>query len=142
MARKRRPKLQLENLGSMITFKLDGKDRCLGYLWHAEEHGTYDATYGRVDVSKEDAAAHNAAFDKANVEGLDNQCEIGQGSIFYVGRNKDGSYRVSTWIGTVIAENARTSRPGGATIAFERKGRKFFGRLRRTSDMVFITRTA
>src|SRR4029077_17411866 len=75
---------QLENKGSLINYKAqDGKDTCLGPLWYAEGRGVYDPTFGRVDVTKEQAEIHNRELDKAMLDGLDNQCEVGQGAMFY-----------------------------------------------------------
>ena len=57
MASKTQP--TLENLGSLIIYKDEGKDRCLGYLMDFKDHGVYDATFGKVDVTPEQAKIHN-----------------------------------------------------------------------------------
>jgi hypothetical protein len=71
--RKRKPP-KLEKQGSLITCKDNGQDVCLGAFWYAEGHGCYDPTYGRVEVTREDAEIHNRTLDKARLAGLDNQC--------------------------------------------------------------------
>ena len=68
---------ELQNLGSLITYKDGDKDRCLGYLLHAKGHGVYEPEFGRVDISPEQAKLHNELLDQALVDGLDN-CEVGQ----------------------------------------------------------------
>lgn len=113
---KRAPRsLPLENLGSLITIK--GTNDCLGFLFHDPEHGTYDATHGRVEVSKADADLHNQALSVALVEGLD-RCRVGEGNTFYLIKSA-GGHRVQTWIGTVVAE----LKPGA--MAFVRAGHAF-----------------
>lgn len=135
---------QFDNLGSLITFSHNGQTCCLGYLMHFEGKGTYDATYGRVDISKEHADAHNAAYDKAEIEGLDNQCQIGQGAWFYV-HEKTSPVAVKTFLGTVLNEgDVKVQMPTkgkGVFVLFTRKGRTFKGRFKRDQgDSVFFTR--
>lgn len=135
---------QFDNLGSLVTYEHAGQTCCLGYLMHFEGKGTYDATYGRVDISKEHADAHNAAYDKAQIEGLDSQCQIGQGSWFYV-HEQTSPVTVKTFLGTVLNEGAVTvkmpTKGKGVHILFNRKGRVFKGRFKRQDGTsVFFTR--
>jgi hypothetical protein len=136
---------KLDNLGSLITFEEDGKTYCLGYLMHFNEKGTFDATYGKLEISKEHAEAHNAAYEKGEIEGLDAQCEIGQGATFYVNEDKR-PLSVKTFLGTQLNEGKlRTKKPTrgkGVIITFDRKGRTFEGRFKREEgDAVFFART-
>jgi len=54
-----------------------------GSLIYFPQHGVYCASAGRLNgITEEQVTAHNAAFDKANIEGLD-KCQIGQMGMFY-----------------------------------------------------------
>lgn len=117
---------QLQNLGSLITYKCDDKDCCLGELIHFPEHGTFDPNFGRVDVTKEEADIHNKLLDTAMLEGMDKKCQIGQGShAYYVGG------KVTTFIGTVISEDVAVK---GLIITFRRGGKVYRGHLSRRGD--------
>lgn len=130
---------QMENFGSLITIK--GTNTCLGDLLHANGQGTFDPEYGLVDVTKDEADAHNKALDKAKLEGLDKNCEIGQGSFFYYNEARsDKPAQVTTFLGTVVtndvvAKPAKTIQPHRFnkthywTITFRRAGKTYRGRL-------------
>ena len=90
----------LENIGSLITIK--GTNTCLGDLMHFDGHGTYDPDHGLVPVSKEEADTHNKLLDEARLKGLDENCEVGQGSFFYFTR-KAPDRKVTTFVGTVVS---------------------------------------
>lgn len=128
--------LHLENLGSLITFRQDGKDCCLGDLI-CHEDSVFDPTYDKVDVTPEQAEIHNKCYSKALIDGLD-KCEIGQCGGFYYSYT-DGKYRVSAWHGTLVAE-ARLSDTN--ELCFTRKGRGFAGRMRRGSQHVTFKRVS
>jgi len=150
MAKTRKKKLELENLGSIITIK--GTDACLGYLMYFKDKGVFDATHGRVDVTPEQCKQHNEAYAKASLEGLDNGCEVGQGGFFYVCEEpKDAAKKVKTWdrlkvltfVGTQVSEKICNLRGcGPATeIIFDRKGRRFIGIWdKKEGDAVFFRR--
>lgn len=55
---------KLLHKGSLITFLPKGcdKEQCLGYLMHFKGHGVYEPTFGKVDVTPQEADAHNAAL--------------------------------------------------------------------------------
>lgn len=91
----------------------------------------FDASYGKLDLTKEEAALHNAALDKALVDGLDKNCQIGQGGYAYFNHKA----QVTTFIGTVLAEEDAVTRPGNLTIQFTRKGKTYRGRLSTGSDV-------
>jgi len=131
------PKLgPLENLGSLITFKDNGQDQCLGHLWHVKGHGTFDANFGKVDLSAEHADAHNKCLDAALLDGLDNQCGVGQGGIYYF--DDDGP--VTTWTGLIVAEHA--TRVSKTVYVFYRGDRKFrfIRRQNKVGNAVFVRR--
>ena len=91
------------------------------------EHGVFDAHWGKVDVTPEEATAHNAALDKAFIAGLDTNCEIGMMGTFYYNQTKR---EVHTFNGTVVAP----ARVVGKTSTFVRGGKVFRGRLQKDAD--------
>ena len=120
---------QLENIGGLITIK--GTNRCLGDLLYCEsiptaeggvlKNATFCPNNGRVPVTKEEADIHNRLLDTARIEGLDKNCQVGQGSYAYWA----GS-RVTTFLGTVLSDRVEKH---GNTVTFWRKGMTFRGRL-------------
>lgn len=128
----------LENLGSLITLKDGNHERCLGYLWHAEGHGTFDANLGRVDVSKDNADIHNKLLDDALLKGLDENCQVGQCGTFYVGQH-EGRMAIRTFIGTVVSTGVKAN---GQTLTFRRMGKTFRGRMSRQHDLFNFRRVA
>ena len=139
----RKPKApNLENKGSLITYKDHGKDTCLGPLWHAEGHGTYDPTFGRVDVTKNEAEIHNRELDKAMLDGLDNQCAVGQGAMFYAHPEpgQTSNIRVTTFNGTLVAIAHRYQTVSTSSLCFTRNGKGFAGRIRKDADCVWFRR--
>src|ERR1019366_5714659 len=94
---------QLDNVGSLITYRDEGKDRCLGYLLSTEPWGVYDSTFGEVDVTPEQAKIHNDELDEASLLGLDERCAVGQSATFYA-TTEDGRPVVRTWIGTLVSD--------------------------------------
>jgi hypothetical protein len=121
----------LEHVGtSIITIK--GTDQCLGDLIHFEGKGVFCPVNGRVPISPSDAKVHNEAFDKAKLEGLDNNCEVGMHGMFYY---TDG--KVTTFLGTQVNEGRiTTSGEKRKTIYFTRKGMKFKAVLRKEQDLI------
>src|ERR1039458_5568344 len=113
----------LDNLGSLITYRDEGKDRCLGYLLSTEPWGVCDSTFGKVDVTPEQAAIHNKLLDEASLLGLDEGCEVGQGGTFYA-TTEDGRPVVRTWIGTLISDQCQKE---GRSLTFWRADKKFRG---------------
>lgn len=135
MAKKRPGNGEIEGHGSLLTWK--GTDECLGSLLHADGHGTFDPTYGRVDVSKEDADAHNKALDEAMLKGLDENCEVGQGGCFYYHAVANSPGVVTTFLGTVVAPvHEKTTR----VIRFIRANKVYRGVLRPTMDLFSFKR--
>ena len=129
---------QLDNLGSLITYRDEGKDRCLGYLLSTEPWGVYDSTFGKVDVTPEQAAIHNKLLDEASLKGLDENCEIGQGGSFYLVR-QDRRPVVRTWIGTLVSDQCSVN---GHSVTFMRNGKAFRGRTSSEHDLFNFKRIA
>lgn len=100
---------------------------------------------GKVEVSAEQVDKHNAALTVAMLDGLDRNCEVGQGGAFYLKRRPHG-YRttlaVVTWTGEVVTEDVRTgtSPRGRNVIVFRRAGKVFRGIKRRDCDLLTFKR--
>lgn len=130
--------LELRNLGSLITY-LDGEtgqECCLGYLMPFTGHGVYDATYGKVEVTPEQAETHNKLLSAAQIQGLD-KCEVGQCGDFYFNAE---TKRVATFIGELVTEAASFTK--NSVYEFTRKGRRFRFKRRKGDDCVTVKRIA
>ena len=126
--------MELENIGSMITIK--GTNNCLGYLMSFSDKGVFDATHGKVDVSKEHADTHNRLLDEAMLEGLDNRCEVGMHGSFYIGKH-DGRLAIKTFLGTLVSADVAQS---GKTLTFKRNGKAYRGRQRKDDEWLNFKR--
>lgn len=132
----------LKNLGSLITYQAapgDEKETCLGYLMDFSPRGVFDAHFGQVDVTPPDAATHNRLLDEAYLKGLDESCQVGQGTTFYFMENKR-PLQVTTFCGTVVS--CDVSLAGKSGITFRRKGKLFRGRRMRDAECVNFRRAA
>jgi hypothetical protein len=119
--------LKINNRGSLMTFTNEnGQEQCLGYLMNFNEHGIHEPNFGGLDVSKEEADIHNKLLDSAMLNGLDENCQIGQGGTFYFVGGK-----VTTWAGAVVAASASTK---GRSITFARNGKVYRGILQKNAD--------
>lgn len=127
---------QLDNFGSLITIK--GTDQCLGDLMHFTGRGTYDPTLGLVPVTKDEADAHNKALDSMRLEGMDANCQIGQGSFAYY----TGKGVVTTFLGTVVSDDVTLRGNQRLSIVFKRAGKVYRGRLSREYDSFNFRRVA
>ena len=125
--------IALENKGSLIT--IAGTSSCLGYLI-THQSSAFDATHGKVDVTLEEAATHNACLDVAMVEGLDKNCAIGQYGTFYFNRTAN---TVNTWMGTLLSESVSMV---GKKVSFTRHGKHFLGLLRSGDEAINFKRIA
>jgi hypothetical protein len=132
---KERKSLTLVNDHGLWT--VEGGNECLGSLL-AHEGRVYDAVHGLVDVPPDTVDAHNKLLDQMLVEGLDKNCEVGQGSFFYL-TGEPGKPKVTTFEGTVVTEDV-TVRNG--TITFRRKGKVYRGRMRKDADVFNFRRVA
>jgi hypothetical protein len=140
---KKRTPVVIENRGSLMTYK-DGKGRncCLNFLLVAEGHGIYEPTMGRIDdITPEDAAAHNKALSKGLIDGLDDQCEIGQSGTFHegYGRSRTG-IQIITWNGDVVGL-AIPVREGGKQHTLKRGDRLFDVKFSGSADSNMVTLT-
>ena len=122
--------------GSLMTYRDKGKERCLGYLMEFPEHGIFEPTFGRLQVSSEEAKTHNQLLSRAETEGLDNNCAIGMGGMFYA-KKQNGQTVVATWLGEEISRDVQVR---GSLITFRRKGMTFRGRLRDNEDCFYFKR--
>lgn len=137
------PLPSLDKSSGMITFtNAEGHLCCLGYLLVNKGEGVFDATYGRVDVTPEEAKKHNELLDVAHVKGLTESCRIGQGGLFYI-KQQDQQLVVTTWLGTVVG-NCRRVPERTSTYEFKRDGRTFRGYIRRRKqgESVFFRRVS
>ena len=69
--------------GSLLTYYDHGIERCFGYLFDFPGHGVFEPTFGKLDVSAEDASTHNQLLSQAEIDGLDQNCAVGLGGMFY-----------------------------------------------------------
>ncbi len=129
---------EFKHLGSLITVEQDGQETALGYLFDAPGHGIYDAHFGGVGVTSEDAKTHNQLLDQALIKGLEENCRVGLGGTFYCSRTS-GKTEVRTWLGTIVSERAVLR---GNVLTFQRKGMKFRGRVRKDEDCFNFRRVA
>lgn len=112
---------ELKNKGSLITY--GEPETCLGYLFHFEGKGVYDPSLGRVPVTPPEADIHNACLSRAEIEGLDKNCQVGMRGAFYVYREKR---MVKTFAGELVSANVQIN---GASLTFKRSGKTYRGRL-------------
>ena len=124
--------LEILHKGSLMTFIGDGRERCLGYLLDAKEKGVYEPNFGKVDVTSGDAQWHNTLLSAAEIKGLDEHCEVGQGGTFFFIHGK-----VQTWVGQLVSDKVALV---NSRITFERNGRVYQGRLRKGEDCFFFRR--
>lgn len=127
---------QLENIGSLITIK--GTNQCLGDLMHFDGRGTYCAVHGLVPVTNEQADIHNKCLDEAKLKGMDDNCQIGQGSYAYYTK----PLQVTTFIGTIVANGGSDVTVNGQSITFRRNGKTYRGRLSKEHDSFNFRRVA
>ena len=122
--------------GSLLTYQDNGSERCFGYLFNFTGHGVFEPTFGKLDVSAEEAKTHNHFLSQAEIEGLDHNCTVGLGGRFYT-KKAEGRTTVVTWLGQEVSREVQVR---GAVLTFTRKGMKFRGRLRREEDCLFFKR--
>lgn len=120
----------IRNRGSLLTYQDNGHERCFGYLFEFPEHGIYEPTFGKLDVTSEEARTHNQLLSQAEIEGLDKNCAVGMGGTFYT-KKVNGHAVVITWLGTEVSWDVRLR---GDVLTFQRKGMSFRGHLRKDED--------
>lgn len=121
---------------SLLTYWDNGSELCFGYLIDFPGHGMFEPTFGKLDVSPEEANTHNQLLSQAEIDGLDRNCAVGLGGRFYT-RKPEGRTIVATWFGQEVSREVQVKR---TVITFTRKGMTFRGRLRREEDCFFFTR--
>jgi hypothetical protein len=129
---------ELLHIGSLITYMDGDQEQMLGDLIYFKSlgsdqtpHGTFEPSLGKVDVTEEEAKLHNVALDKARLDGMDKNCEVGQGSFAYLSGETPSTYRVNTFSGTVISTDVSVSE---TSITFKRNGKTFRGRRSKNSE--------
>lgn len=147
MPKKTKPPIEIEDTNGFLTVK--GTDTCLGNLMHfGDEHGTFDATLGKVDVSKEAADRHNELFNQALLDGLDKNCEVGMGGSFYLAGGKNKPHSVTTFTGKLVSDEVRVLKGRGRAahgsrgdkVFFARNGMTFEGYTTGDADLLNFTR--
>lgn len=127
---------EIQHRGSLLTYEDNGSERCIGYLLNFTGRGVFEPTFGKLDVSAEEAETHNRLLSQAEIHGLEQNCQVGQGGMFYT-RTENGSMVVTTWVGQEVS---RAVRIRGNVLTFTRKGKAFRGRLRKDQDCFFAKR--
>ena len=127
--RKRVPPAVLDR-GGLLTYSDHGRERCFGYLFEFQGHGIYEPTFGKLEVTSQQARTHNRLSSRAEIEGLDHHCALGMGGVFYT-RQAQGQTIVTTWLGEEVSRQVHVQ---GSVLTFERKGMSFRGRLRKGED--------
>lgn len=118
-----RTRPQIENHKGLLTYREDGVTYHLNYLLSSPQHGVFEPEFGKVDVTAEEAEMHNRLLSEAERAGLD-ECALGQGRPFYVGRADDGTLVVRTWHGDLISDRVVAN---GMKLTFVRNNRVFEG---------------
>jgi hypothetical protein len=118
------------NRGGLLTYQDNGHERCFGYLMEFPEHGIYEPTFGKLDVTSDEAQTHNQLLSQAEIEGLDNNCAVGMGGTFYTTK-LDSRTLVVTWLGTEVSRDVCLR---GDVLTFQRQAMSFRGRLRKNED--------
>ncbi len=113
-----------------MTYREGDSERCLGYLVHFASRGVFEAVFGRLEVSVEEAQKHNRLLSQGEIDGLDQHCAVGMGGTFYCCQD-NGHCLVITWLGQVVSREVRLV---NQIITFVRQGRTFRGRLRPGRD--------
>ena len=127
---------ELRHRGSLMTYEAGGCECCLGYLMEFPGRGVYEPTFGKLEVTAEEARAHNQCLSEGEIAGLDQNCTVGMRGRFYVRRDNEHTV-VTTWIGQEVSREVQLR---GQTLTFTRLGRHFRGRLRRDNDSLKFQR--
>jgi hypothetical protein len=128
--RRNREPPEILNRGSLLTYRDNSQERCFGYLFEFTGHGIFEPTFGKLEVSSEEAQIHNRLLSQGEIQGLDHHCAVGMGGTFYTPQ-AEGKGIVVTWLGEEVSRELRIK---GSVLTFRRKGMTFRGRLRRDQD--------
>jgi hypothetical protein len=121
---------EILNRGGLLTYQDNGGERCFGYLFEFQGHGVFEPTFGKLEVSSEEAKSHNRLLSQGEIDGLDNNCAAGMGGMFFT-RQAEGRTIVVTWLGEEVSRDVHIH---GQVLTFRRKGMTFRGRLRKGDD--------
>ena len=120
-----------------MTYQDRDGERCFGYLLGFLGHGIFEPTFGKLDVSSEEAKTHNELLSRGEIAGLDKNCAVAMGGRFYT-RKQDGRTVVRTWLGEEVSRDVQVN---SNVITFNRKGMTFRGRLRPDEDCFHFKRS-
>lgn len=126
--------MKIENDHGLLVYSDKGEKRCLGYLLDLSGIGVFDSYFGKVEISPDDARRHNDLLDDATLLGLDQNCKVGQGGMFYW---SDKPLQVETFLGTLVSDRVEKN---GHSITFHRNGMTFRGREQRDADCFIFRR--
>jgi len=126
----------IQHRGSLMTYQDHGRDRCFGYLLGFPGHGIFEPTFGKLEVSSQEAKAHNELLSQGEIAGLDHNCAVGMGGMFYTKR-ENGHATITTWLGEEVSRDVEVN---GNVVTFNRKGMTFRGRLRPDEDCFHFKR--
>jgi hypothetical protein len=116
--------MKINNRGGLMTTTVDDKEVCLGYMMNFGL-GIFTPD-SKVDVTPAEMEAHNTALANAEIQGLDEHCQVGQmGTFYYIGGI------VKTFTGVVVSNEVKRN---GKSITFYRKGKQFRGILQKDAD--------
>jgi len=127
---KKRTIPEILHRGSLMTYQDNGTERCFGYMFDFPGHGVFEPTFGKLDVSIGEAKTHNQCLSQGEIEGLDENCTVGLGGMFYI-RKAEGRTIVATWLGEEVSREVQVR---GRVLTFTRTGMVFRGRLHREED--------
>ena len=126
----------IRNRGSLLTYRDKDHERCFGYLFEFPGRGIYEPTFGRLDVSSDEARTHNQLLSQAEIKGLDEHCAVGMGGLFYA-TQQHGQRVVVTCLGQEVSRDVCIR---GQVLTFQRKAMTFRGRLRQHEDAFVFKR--
>jgi hypothetical protein len=121
---------EILNRGSLMTYQDNERERCFGYLFEFPGHGIFEPTFGKLDVSPEEAKTHNQLLSQAEIDGLDRNCAVGLGGLFYT-KKAQNRIIVVTWLGQEVSQEVQVR---DRMLTFTRKDMSFRGRLRQDED--------
>ncbi len=127
---KKRTIPEILNRGSLMTYQDNGTERCFGYMFDFPGHGVFEPNFGKLDVSIGEAKTHNQCLSQGEIEGLDKNCTVGLGGMFYI-KKGEGRTIVATWLGEEVSREVQVK---SRVLTFRRKGMDFRGRLHREED--------
>jgi hypothetical protein len=119
--------------GLLVIDQPDGKAQCVGCLFDFTGHGIFSPD-GKVEISKDEADIHNRLLAEGEIDGLDQNCAIGQGGTFYWSPARG----VTTWTGVKVADYTIN----GRSLTFRRAGKVYRGRIQKDADCFNFRRVA